>query len=385
MEKSMALPLDGIRIVDFSRLLPGPFCTLLLGDLGAEVIKVEDTKGGDYARYYPPMVNESGAFFQAINRNKKSVSLNLKTSEGVEAAKRLVASADVVLESFRPGVMDRLGLGYEALSEADPNLVFCAISGFGATGPLKDRAGHDLTYMALSGMLHQNGSAAAGPQVPGFQLADIAGGALYAALGIVTALYARERGQGGQFLDISMTEGALSFALPSLASAVVEPSSVEQGGGMLTGGIAAYNVYETKDGRHFAVSPLEPKFWAGFVAAVGAPELIGEGHGPEEGKVKVAEIMRSKTFEEWTEVFAALDVCVEPIYGPLEVLEHELHKARNCFFQLAGVQQVRTPLTPEREHTPAPGLGEHTGEILVSLGFSESELANLAEVGAITA
>ena len=246
-------------------LVPGPFCTLLLADMAADVIKVEDTRGGDYARYYPPMVGDFGAFFASVNRNKRSITLNLKSAEGVEIARKLAAESDVVIESFRPGVMANLGVGYDDLKAVNPSLVYCSISGYGQTGPFAKRAGHDLNYMAHAGLLDQNG--ATSPNVPGFQLADIAGGALYAALGITSALFRRERTGVGAHLDISMTEGALSLAIPALAT-ISAGGEAPRGQGMLTGGIAAYNVYETRDERYLAVGSLEPKFWAGFVQAI---------------------------------------------------------------------------------------------------------------------
>lgn len=369
--------LEGLRVVDFSRLLPGPFCSLLLADMGADVIKVESPQGGDYARYYPPMVGEYGAFFAGLNRNKRSIALDLKREEGLDAAKRLVASADVVIESFRPGVMARLGLGYEVLSEADERLIYCSISGFGQDGPLATRAGHDLNFMARSGLLDQNGVVGEKPGMPGFQLGDIAGGALYAAVGILGALYHRERTGEGQAVDISMTEGALSFHLAVHASlAAGQPQS--RGEGMLTGGLPSYDVYQTGDGRALAVAPLEPKFWDQFVEAIGAPELAPDGMAQgEQGrrtKEEVARILATRTRDEWMEVFARVDVCVEPVLRPEEVVEDELFVARDIFFHLAGVRHTRTPVTPrDAQHRRAPRLGEHTGEILDELGIDVSD------------
>lgn len=378
--------LEGIRILDFSRLLPGPFCTLLLADMGADVIKIEDVRGGDYARYYPPMVDDVGVFFASLNRNKRSMTLNLKSEEGVAIARRLAAEADVVIESFRPGVMDRLGVGYEALKNVNPALIYCAITGYGQDGPFRDRAGHDMNYMAHAGLLDQNGEPEA-PTVPGFQLADIAGGALFAAVGISSALFHRERSGEGAFIDISMTEGSLAFATPMLAAAAAG-ESVERSRGMLTGGIPAYNVYRTLDDRFLAVGSLEPKFWMGFVQAIGAPELVGEGHGSgEEAQTvqeKVQELIRQKTFEEWMSVFGSIDVCVEGVLTMQEVLESELHQVRERFFQLSGIHHTRTPLTPiDRQNQPPPELGEHTTEILQDAGFGADDIERFAEGGAI--
>lgn len=375
--------LSDLKVVDLSRLLPGPFCTLLLADMGADVLKVESPGGGDYARYYPPMAGEYGAFFAGVNRNKRSVTLNLKDEQGVEVLQKLVAEADVLVESFRPGVMDRLGVGYETLKEINPGLIFCSISGYGQTGPMRERAGHDLNYMARAGLLEQNGRAGEAPVVPGFQLADIAGGALYAALGILGALHGRDRTGQGSHVDVSMTEGALSFHMP-LHSSLAAGQDQQRGQGMLTGGLPSYNVYETADGEYLAVGALEPKFWMGFTQAIGMPELAGDGMTAGEAgrgvREKVAKVLLEKTLDEWLEVFEAVDVCVEPVRSPAEALEDELFEARRMFFKLAGVQHTRTPLTPtEREHTPAPGLGEHTDEVLASLGYSADEIAAMAD------
>ena len=364
------LMLEGVRVLDFTRLLPGPFATLLLADMGADVIKIEDTARGDYARYYPPMAGESSAFFESVNRNKRSITLNLKSPDGVNVARRLAATADVVIESFRPGVMEKLGIGPETLRGEFPRLVYCSISGYGQTGAMADRAGHDLNYMAHAGLLGQNG---AFPTVPGYQVADLAGGALYAALGITSALYHRERTGVGATLDISMTEGALSLALPLLAMHSAGGTTTPAGG-MLTGGIAAYNVYKTKDGRALAVGSLEPKFWAGFLAEIGVPELIADGHGSPEAIHKVSEVIARYDLDVWLARFDRIDVCVEGVKSLDEVLESELHRSREVFFQLSGVTQGRTPLTPPRKHIGAPALGEHTQAVMEELGLDFASL-----------
>ncbi len=372
--------LSGVRVLDFSRLLPGPFATLLFADMGADVIKIEDTLGGDYARYYPPMVDESSAFFESVNRNKRSMTLNLKSEQGKEVARRLASTADVVVESFRPGVMANLGVGFEDLRAVNPDIIYCSISGYGQSGPMRDRAGHDMNYMALAGLMGQNGTDAH-LTVPGFQVADLAGGALYAALGVTSALFHRERTGDGAFIDISMTEGALSLAIPLMAMHAAK-GETRAGKGMLTGGIAAYNLYETKDGRYLSVGSLEPKFWAGFVDAIGAPELIGSGHtnGDDEAQHAVAALMRQRPLAEWMAVFSNLDVCVEPVLNLDEILESELHRAREVFFSLRGVTQVRTPVSPRQEHRAAPKLGEHTEAILSELGM---DFTGLRESGAV--
>lgn len=379
--------LDGLRIVDLTRLLPGPFATLLLGDMGADVIKVEDTGQGDYARYYPPMGGSSSAFFESLNRNKRGVTLNLKTDEGIELLEKLLETADVVVESFRPGVLERLGLGIDRLRRDFPQLVVASITGYGQSGPRKDDAGHDANFLALSGLLDRNGRRGEAPHVPGFQVADLGGGALYAALGIVSALYRREQSDEGTHLDLSMTEGALSFLAPAVARRSVGGGS-ERGAGMLSGGLPGYRVYPTSDDRYLAVAALEPKFWDPFVEAIGAEELAGQGmlDGDVGRQVATAlgEIIKSEPLEHWLELLSDLDVCVEPVLTLDEVLEHQLHRARDVFFELQGVTHVSTPLTPRtKEHQPAPQPGEHNGEVFGELGVDRQRLQKLDEKGVV--
>ena len=380
----------GVKVLDLSRLLPGPFCTMLLADMGADVIKIEHPQGGDYARYQPPLAaaqGEMGAFFSAINRNKRSLTLDLKQEEGAQILRDLAVGADVLVESFRPGVMDRLGLGPEALMELNPELIYCSISGYGQDGPMARRAGHDLNYIARAGVLDRNGPRGQAPTVPGVQIADLAGGALYAALGISTALYARCHTGQGRHIDISMTEGALSLMIPTLAQHAAGHTSA-RGDDVLTGGLPCYDVYRTADGRYLGVGALEPKFWMGFVQAIGAPELAGDGlSGGERGEEvrrQVARALEEKTLAQWQEIFEACDVCVEPVLTPEEVLRDEMLRAREMFFELSGVQHCRTPLTPrDMPHEPAPTLGQHTTEILEVFGLGEEAVAKLREKGVV--
>ncbi len=372
----MAQYLDGLRVLDLTRLLPGPMCTMFFADMGADVVKIEDTNGGDYARYYPPMAGEHSAFFASLNRNKRSLKLNLKAEGGPEVLKRLVADADVLIESFRPGVMDRLGVGWDVLREVNPRLVYCAISGYGQTGPMRDTAGHDLGYMARTGLLDLMGRKDGRLIVPPLQVADIAGGSLWAAVGVLAALFGRERTGEGAFVDISMTEGVMPFAIPSVAAlAAGEPPA--RGDEMLTGGLPCYDVYETRDGRHLAVAPLEPKFWTAFTQTIGKPELATDLLDTSgETKRVIAEVLAEKTLAEWTSIFEGVDACCEPVLTLAEALEDQQHRAREMFFQLSGLTHVRTPVTPSsREHRPAPGYGEHTAEILAEAGFDEDEIA----------
>lgn len=379
--------LEGVRVLDLTRLLPGPFATLLLADMGAEVVKVEDPMKGDYARYYPPLNGTNSAYFESLNRNKRGVTLNLKTDDGVELFERLVADADVLVESFRPGVLARLGLDPQRLRREHSELIICSITGYGQTGPKKDAAGHDANYLALSGLLERNGRSGQPPHVPGFQLADLGGGALYSALGIAAALFRRERTGEGTHLDLSMTEGALSFLTTAIARSCAGDVD-ERGDGMLTGGLPSYRVYPTADERYLAVAALETKFWDPFVEAIGCSHLTGKGMlGGEEGEKVVAElseIIAAEPLEHWKEVLDELDVCVEPVLELEEVMEQQLFQAREVFFQLQGLTHVRTPLTPrDRQHSPAPAQGEHNEEVFGELGVDGAELQQLSDDGVI--
>lgn len=387
-------PLAGKRVVDFSRLLPGPFTSLLLAELGAEVIKVEEPGTGDYARWYPPMAGDSSGAFAALNRDKKSIAVQLKSPEGLALAKRLALGADVVLESFRPGVMARLGLGWEALRAENPRLIYCAISGYGQTGPYRERAGHDINYAALSGALALNGYAGREPVVMGIQLGDLGGGALYAALGVVSAVLERERTGEGRYLDVSMTDGALSFLTMLLGKVAAGATNARRGEDELAGGLPCYGVYATKDGGAMALGALEPKFWQGFCAAVERPDLLGVGHligeAGDEARRALAALFATRTRDEWTTLFAQHDVCCEPVLEPAELAGHALHQARGAFATVGTLALPRTPLSPERTghdgsaaSTPAPGLGADTREILRDLGYADADIDGLAARGVV--
>ena len=380
--------LTGVTVLDFGRLLPGPFCSMLLADMGAHVIKVEDPRGGDYARYHPPLLESGeGAFFGALNRNKLSLTLDLKHPDARGLIARMIPDVDVVLETFRPGVMERLGCDHATLSAINPGLITCAITGFGQDGPMSGRAGHDIGYLALSGLLEQTGlSPASAPVIPGFQVADLAGGALYGALGITAALYARTQHGEGAFIDISMSEGALSLHAPEHARQ--RAGSVEaRGEGLLTGGVPCYGVYETADKQWIAVGALEPKFWLEFIALLGLEHLgsdsLDTGERGEAVRAQVAEVLKSRTRQQWTEVFGQHDVCCEPVCSPREALEHQLFKSREMFFMLQGVTYTRTPLSAiTHQGTPAPGLGQHTDAVL-SQWCDADEIAQLRAAGVI--
>lgn len=389
-------PLTDVRVLDLSRLLPGPFATLVLADLGARVDKIEDPTGGDYLRHMPPEVAGEAAAFQMLNRGKRSAVLDLKRPEGREALRRIVRSYDVLFDQFRPGVLDRLGLGHEALRAENPRLILCALTGYGQSGPLAQRAGHDLNYLARAGLLAAQGPQDGAPQVPGFQLADVSGG-MWCVIAILAALRERERTGQGATLDIAMADGVLGFASVTLGAVLAEALSGQAGAAPigrgtepLTGGIAPYNTYLSSDGQPMSLAALEPKFWASFCAGVGLEVDMGAlMPGPHQPalKEKVAAIFRGRTREEWIAFASARDCCLEPALDPRELPRDPHVAARGLLFEIpsprGATPQVRTPVTPRDEaFTPAPRAGEHTRDVLREGGLSDAEIDALLAAGA---
>jgi alpha-methylacyl-CoA racemase len=345
--------LSGIRVLDLTRLLPGAFCTMLLADQGADVIKVEEPGSGDYMRWTPPLVEGQSALFEAINRNKRSIELDLKSERGKEILLRLVATAGVLVEGNRPGVMDRLGLGWEVLHERNPKLVMCSITGYGSDGPFASRAGHDLNYMAIAGALGLNGERD-GPPIPlSVQVADIGGGGLQPAVEILAALVAVQRGSEGRRIDVAMTDGTVSWL--ALAFAARERGErVARGDQRLAGRYPCYRVYECADGRYYSVAALEPKFWSALCEAIQRPDLIAAHLSEDAGAHRsMEEVFRSRTRDEWEEVLSRVDACCEPVLDLDEVAHHPQVIARGLF----------------RRSGHAPRLGEHTQEVLREIGL----------------
>jgi len=394
----MALPLDGIRVLDLSRLLPGGFCSLLLADFGAEVLKVEDTGMGDYVRWAPPHYEGApdsarSAMFLALNRNKRSIRVNLKEPDGREILLRLAREYDVLLESFRPGVLDRLGVGYERLREENPGLVYCAITGYGQDGPYTQRSGHDMNYLGLIGLLGLTGQPGGPPVQSAGQVADLGGGALMAAFGILAALRERDRSGQGQLVDVSMADGALAWLAMVAARYFADGTVPRRGELELAGGIICYRPYECADGW-VTLGALEPKFWQAFCRGVGREDLVehqfaAPGSPPH---AEVEAIFRRRSREEWRAFASEHDCCLEPVLELDEALASELVRARDMVVELdqpgAGpVRQLAPPIklgrTPGAVRSPGPVLGEHTDEVLAALGYSDSEVAALKESGAV--
>jgi crotonobetainyl-CoA:carnitine CoA-transferase CaiB-like acyl-CoA transferase len=365
--------LAGVRVLDLTRYIPGPYCTLLLGDLGADVVKVETPGLGDPTRAVPPQIDGDGALHAALNRNKRSIALDIRTPDGLAAVKRLAQSADVLVESFRPGVLARRGLGAEELRASNPRLVYCSISGYGQTGPLAPRAGHDLDYVALGGLLGSNRDAAGRPVIPTVQLGDMAGG-LVAALAILAALVAREKTGAGQVVDVSLLHAVL--ALMTLPAA-----RLLAGGGLaneLTGTHACYNVYACRDGRHLAVGALEPKFWEALCRALGLGELVArQWSGPQAQGEMIATLgatFAGRDRDEWLRELGGIDACVEPVLDLSEAL---------AAMQPTPANPVRLSATPPTMRRAAPALGEHTAAVLAEAGYGADEVERLRAAGVV--
>ena len=373
----MSLPLAGLKVLDLSRLLPGPYATLVLADLGATVDKLEEPGSGDYTRHSPPMKDDTSALFLGLNRNKRSIGVDLKSPDGVKVLKNLVKHYDVLVESFRPGVLDRLGVGYEALSKENPKLIFCSISGYGNTGPDRLKAGHDLNYIARSGALMYGGLDGGAPAMPGVQMADIGGGSLFAIIGILAALQERHTTGKGRFVDVSMTDGSMAFLHMHLAARMLmgpDGTPLARGREALNGGYPCYGIYKTKDDRYLAVGSLEPKFFAGVCAAIERPELLSGAYDTgEQGKAirfELEKVFASRTQAEWVAVFKPLDLCVEPVLEGDEILKDPQLQARGLFAKDGEVMWLRTPLrfgdVPIKQ---PPTIGQHTAEILKECGI----------------
>ncbi len=413
----MSLPLEGIRVLDLSRLLPGGFCSLLLADFGADVLKVEDTGMGDYIRHSPPYyegAHESArsALFLSLNRNKRSIRLNLKHERGREALLRLVREYDVVLESFRPGVLDRLGVGYERMREENPGIVYCAISGYGQDGPKRDASGHDMNYLGLIGLLGLTGERGGEPVQAAGQIADLGGGALMAAFGILAALRERDGaapkpaasgrpacagqvGSGeGQIVDVSMADGALSWLAMVAASYFADGAVPRRGDLPLAGSLVCYRPYECADGW-VTLGALEPKFWQAFCRGVEREDLVAaqfERPGSA-AHAQVQEIFKARTREQWEAFARKHDCCLEPVLELDEALSSELVAAREMVVEIEqpGAQRpvrllgppVKLARTPgDHARLPGPALGEHTEQVLLAAGYSDAEVAELVADGA---
>ncbi len=374
--------LSGITVLDFSRLLPGPFCSMILADHGARVIAVEDKR----------FISDD-LFISTVNRNKEHMSLNLKTPDGKEIFFRLVENADVLLEGFRPGVAQRLGIDYESVSRINPKIVYCSITGYGQTGPLRHRAGHDVNFLGYAGVLDLMGEPSRPPSIPGVQIADIAGGGMNAAIGVLLALWAREKTGKGQFIDISMTDGMVSLLALTLFLQQRTGESPIRGDELLSHRYACYNTFETADRRYISIGAVENRFWKNLCDHLGVPEYAPLQYS-EDRRQELLDFMRNtfkkKTLAEWEAELADLDVCAGRILNLAEVLEEPLFREREMVvdiqqpngkqFSALGVP-IKLSETPGSVRTPPVGFGENTTDILLELGYSKDQINAFEEKG----
>ncbi|MGH2751771.1 MAG: CaiB/BaiF CoA transferase family protein [Actinomycetota bacterium] len=392
----MSGPLEGIKVLDLTRLLPGGYATLLMADLGADVVKVEQPEKGDYIRWSPPMVGEHSAAHIALNRNKRSMTINLKSPGGRDLLGRLVEGFDVIIESFRPGVMVRLGVGYEVLSERNPKLVYCAVSGYGQDGPRSGAAGHDVNYIGYAGLLSVIGAEGERPVIPGVQIGDLAGGGMAAVIAVLAALVRRGVTGRGDFCDISMMDGAVSWLSIHAAEFFAAGRAPQRELMTLSGAFPCYRIYPAADGW-LTVGALEPQFWASLCAAIDRRDLLDDafasGSRRREVLAELEELFATKTRAEWMAHFDGADVCVGPVNDFEEAFADEQigHRGMVVEAEVPGAGAVRHVGNPIKVGSkpsslvrrPPPGLGEHTDEILAEAGLDEADRSALRAAAAL--
>ena len=376
--------LSGITVIDLSRLLPGPYCSMILADHGARVIAIESRR-----------FMADGLFFNTINRNKEHMSLNLKTEAGKQIFYRLVEKADVVLEGFRPGVVDRLGVDYESVRKANSKIVYCAITGYGQNGPFRDRVGHDVNYLSFAGVLNLMGEPDRPPSIPGIQIADIAAGGMNAAIGILLALFAREKTGKGQYIDISMTDGMVGFLPIALYFQQLTGKDPGRADAVLSHRYAFYNTYETADGRFLSIGAVENRFWKRLCDHLGVAEYATLQYD-DSRREEILDFMRStfksKTLEEWDAELAHLEICWGKVQTLSEVLDDPLFRQREMILELKGKTgetqsaigvPVKLSATPGSVRSEAVDFGKSTASILKELGYSEKEIKRFTEAEVI--
>jgi crotonobetainyl-CoA:carnitine CoA-transferase CaiB-like acyl-CoA transferase len=385
--------LAGLKMVDLSRYLPGTYCSYLLADLGMEVLKIENPEQGDYLQGPPPDQKKNRPYFLAMNQNKKSMTLNLKTKEGKNVFYKLIEKYDVVLESFRPGVMDSLGVGYQELKKINPNVILCSISGYGQDGPYRERAGHDINYIGLGGILELTGLKNMPPTIPGVQIADIGGGGMMAAIAILAAVIHRAKTGEGQYLDVSMLDGVISWISRYAVTYFMEQEIPKRGDMIVTGRYACYHVYRTRDRRYMSLGAMEEKFWRNFCMAIDRKDFI-QGQFIEGGKQvlmiqEIQKLFKTKTQKEWVDFFKNADACCEPILTIKEVFCHPQVLNRQMVKEIehpieGKIRLIGNPIKSSQfsfeNPTPPPLWGEHTTDVLKTLGYSEKDIQHLREV-----
>ena len=393
-------PLDGVKIIDLSLLLPGPLCSMHLGDMGADVIKVENPRAADMTRYMGSKIendkDSATGYYLSVNRNKKAVTINLKRPEGKQVLFKLLEDADILLEGFRPDTLNQMGIGYDQLKEKFPRLIYCAISGYGAGGPYEKLAGHDGNYISYSGLLGITGEAGGPPVLPGFQVADIGGGTLVALSSILAALFAREKTGKGQFLDVSMMDGAFSFLSLHAGEYLASRENPERGKMNLSGGLPNYHVYECKDGKYIMLGSLEERFFRSFLRAIDREDILKdfklEAGYLEKLKPVIKSIFLERDRDDWKELFMNPDTCLSPVHDSAEAFNDPQLKAREMVVEvehprLGVITMIGSPFkfseTPVTYRHYPPGHSEHTDEILKQHGYTAEELEELRKKRAI--
>lgn len=386
----MKSPLNSLKVLDFSTLLPGPYASLMLADLGAEVLRIESFTRPDLVRSIPPVTSGISAAHAYLNRNKKSLALDLKKPEAINIIHQLLSDYDIVIEQFRPGVMQRLGLGYATLKQIKPDLIYCSITGYGQTGPLKDRAGHDINYLALSGVASYSARKDQAPVAMGVQVADVAGGSHHAVMGIMAAVIERAQTGEGQHIDVSMTDTAFAMNAMFGASALVSGTAPQAEAEMLNGG-GFYDYYACADGRYLAVGSLEPQFLQKLCQATGLEELMAKAHHPKtlpEFKQALTDVLLSQSQGYWTELFSRLDACVEPVLDFTQACEHPQLVARNRIIEVKQgdqvISQLACPLKELSVDDEAGGaVGADNEKVLSALGYESNGIAVLLKEGVV--
>ena len=389
------MPLTSLKILDFSTLLPGPYATMMLSDMGAEVLRIESPTRPDLCRHLPP-VDEKGTSYvhQTLNRSKKSLGLDLKNPEAIKLIHSLMAEYDIIVEQFRPGVMQRLGLDYETLKQINPKLIYCSITGYGQTGPLKDKGGHDINYLAIAGLASYTGTPDTGPMPIGFQIADIAGGSMHSVTAILAAVIERSQSGTGQYIDVSMTDAAFALNAMTGASALGSGEVPQLADAVLNGG-AFYNHYETRDGRYFSVGSIEPQFMTQLCEAIDRPDLIKNGlNYSAESQAPLIEALtetfKSQDYQHWCDIFEQLDACVEPTLSVMEASEHPQMVAREMVVDVPTacaepVKQIASPIKFSK-HTPTYPfagceVGHHNDDVMDLLGIDEAHYQQMKAQG----
>ena len=390
----MAGALNGLKVLDFTTLLPGPYATMVLADLGADVLRIVSGSRPDLVDFFPPLVpgTKLSAASTQLGRNKHCMALNLKDPRAISIVHQLLVDYDIVIEQFRPGVMGKLGLDYESLKKINPAIIYCSITGYGQTGPMRDRAGHDMNYIARSGIMSYSGKKESGPCLVGMQIADIASGSNHAVIGILAAVISRKETGVGQFIDISMTDGMIAFNAMYGAGFLVDGKNPGREGTLLNGG-SIYDYYETKDGQYVSFGGLEPQFFTNFFNTINRPDLIPGGvfpKGVKKVKDEIREIMLTKTKDEWVEIFSRTDACFEPVMTMSEVFNDALAIERGMLVEVplsngGAVKQVASPIqfsaTPQEYKWAGVTAGTHTKEILSSIGYMEDQINDFERTG----